>query len=109
MIDYNHSYDIPVYIQARADSTWYDSSMKWELEDQPKTILSREKKIYDNLGKWISDVDNDKLFSALFIRKYGVNEYIKLADFIQDYNISDLHSSNWGVKEGDLVILDYAM
>lgn len=109
VIDYNHIYDIPVYIQSRVDSTWYDSSMKWELEDQPKTILSREKKIYDNLEEWISDVDNDRLFSALFIRKYGVNEYIRLANFIRDYDITDLHSSNWGVKEGDLVILDYAM
>jgi hypothetical protein len=108
-IDYSCSYEVPVYIQSRVDETWYDSSMKWDLEEQPKTILSREKKIYDNLKEWISDVDNDRLFSALFIRKYGVNEYIRLANFIQDYDISDLHSANWGVKEGDLVILDYAM
>ena len=107
-MDYSRSYEIPVYIQSKVDETWEESDINDSLY-QSKNSLLREKKIYDNLERWISDVDNDRLFSALFIRKYGIEEYKKLAQFIIDYRIVDLHGANWGVKDGDLVIIDYAM
>lgn len=107
-IDYSCSYDVPVYIQSRVDEIWCESDMENSLY-QSDNCLFREKKIFDNLDGWISDVDNDKLFSALFIRKYGISEYKKLAKFIEHYDIADLHGANWGIKENELVIIDYAM
>lgn len=107
-IDYSYSYEVPVYIQSKVDEIWCESDINKSLY-QSKTSLLREKKIFENLDGWISDVDNDRLFSALFIRKYGVSEYKKLAKFIEDHYIEDLHGANWGIKENDLVIIDYAM
>lgn len=107
-IDYSRSYEVPVYIQSRVDEVWCESDINNSLYHSKNSLL-REKKIFDNLEEWISDVDNDRLFSALFIRKYGVSEYKKLAQFIVDYEIEDLHGANWGIKDGDLVIIDYAM
>lgn len=107
-IDYSRSYEIPVYIQSKVDETWEESDINDSLYQSKNTLL-REKKIYDNLERWISDVDNDRLFSALFIRKYGIEEYKKLAKFIACHGIEDLHGANWGVKDGDLIIIDYAM
>jgi hypothetical protein len=107
-IDYSRSYEVPVYIQSRVDEVWCESDINDALH-QSKNSLLREKKIYDSLEEEISDVDNDRLFAALFIRKNGVAEYKKLAKFIEDHYIEDLHGANWGVKEGNLVIIDYAM
>ena len=108
-IDYSQSYKVPVYIQSRVDEIWCESGINRNLYFL-KNSLIKEKKIFESLKDcWISDVDNDRLFSALFIRKYGIEEYKKLAQFIVDYGIEDLHGANWGVKEGDLVIIDYAM
>ena len=107
-IDYSRFYEVPVYIQSKVDEVWCESDINDALY-QSKNSLLREKKIYDSLEKEISDVDNDRLFSALFIRKYGVSEYKKLAKFIEHHYIEDLHGANWGVKEGNLVIIDYAM
>ena len=107
-IDYSQSYDVPIYIQSRVDEIWCESDINNSLYHSKNSLL-KEKKISDNLEGWISDVDNDRLFSALFIRKYGITEYKKLAEFIEYYGIDDLHGANWGVKEGDLVIIDYAM
>jgi len=107
-IDYSYSYEVPVYIQSKVDEIWCESDINDSLYHSKNSLL-REKKIFDNLERWISDVDNDRVFSALFIRKYGVSEYKKLAKFIEDHYIEDLHGANWGVKEGNLVIIDYAM
>lgn len=107
-IDYSRSYEVPVYIQSKVDEIWCESDINNSLYHSKNSLL-REKKISDNLEEWISDVDNDRVFSALFIRKYGVAEYKKLAKFIEDHYIEDLHGANWGIKENDLVIIDYAM
>lgn len=107
-IDYSCSYEVPVYIQSKVDEVWCESEINDSLYHS-KNCLLREKKISDSLEEWISDVDNDRLFSALFIRKYGVAEYKKLSKFIEEHYIEDLHGANWGVKEGNLVIIDYAM
>lgn len=107
-IDYSQSYKVPVYIQSRVDDVWCDSEISEKLYSS-KNALQKEKKIYNNLEAYISDVDDDETFSALFIRKYGIKEYKKLAEFIEYYCIDDLHGANWGVKDNDLVIIDYAM
>jgi hypothetical protein len=107
-IDYSYSYEVPVYIQSKVDEVWCESDINKSLY-QSKNCLLREKKIYDSLKEEISDVDNDRLFAALFIRKYGISEYKKLALFIEDHYIEDLHGANWGIKEDELVIIDYAM
>ena len=108
-MDCSRSYEIPVYIQSKVDETWEESEVENFLYHSKNSLL-REKKIFDNLEKYcISDIGDDRLFSSLFIRKYGIEEYKKLAQFIIDYRIDDLHGANWGVKDGDLVIIDYAM
>lgn len=108
-IGYSCSYKIPVYIQSKVDETWEESEVENFLYHSKNSLL-REKKIFDNLEKyWISDIGDDRLFSSLFIRKYGIEEYKKLAKFIAYHGIEDLHGANWGVKDGDLVIIDYAM
>jgi hypothetical protein len=61
-------------------------SIEYPLLYSSKNSLINEKKRFECLeGCWISDGDNDRLFSALFIRKYGVEEYKKLAQFIVHY------------------------
>lgn len=108
-IDCHHTCEVPVYIQSRVDEIWCESEINRSLYSS-KNSLIKEKKIFESLEDcWISDVDNDRLFSALFIRKYGIEEYKKLAQFIVNYGIEDLHGANWGIKDGDLVIIDYAM
>ena len=48
--------------------------------------------------------------ASYILRKYGINEYRRLVNFIEAHHIDDLHNDNWGVEEsGELVIIDYAM
>ena len=109
-IDYAHTYPVPVYIQAKVDYTWCDSEEWGRLRGKRKTALLREQKLYETTDWYnLCDVADDKLFCALFIRKYGLDEYERLCEFIADCEIEDLHSANWGIKDGDLVIIDYAM
>lgn len=46
--------------------------------------------------------------AASFLRKYGVNEYQILSDFLIEEDINDLHPENAGFLNGNFIILDYA-
>ena len=48
--------------------------------------------------------------ASYILRKYGINEYRRLVNFIEEHRLDDLHNDNWAVEEsGELVIIDYAM
>lgn len=65
-----------------------------------------------NVAVWESaeDLDNDERIYAIFGNKDESNKDIdKLVDFIEDNDINDLHSGNWGIaKDGAYVIMDFS-
>ena len=46
--------------------------------------------------------------AAFFVEKYGYDEFLKIADFLEWNGINDLHSGNIGYLGEQLVFIDYA-
>lgn len=65
-----------------------------------------------NMAVWdlAEDLDNDERICAIFGNKDELDEDVsKLIDFIEDNDINDLHSGNWGIaKDGAYVIMDFS-
>lgn len=97
---------IDIYIQPRIDYTFSQKTGVFEIGS-----LKREKSI----AKHICETEDIfalgyRELSAYFIRKYGVEEYIKVSHYLCDtLKLDDLHNNNWAIKDGDLVLIDYAM
>ena len=51
---------------------------------------------------------HNTLVATLFAETYGYEEFLRLNDFLEWYDINDLHSGNIGYINGKLVFIDYA-
>lgn len=97
---------IDIYIQPRIDYTFAEKTGVFK-----GNSLKREKSII----KYICEEEDIFALgytelSAYFIRKYGVEEYLKVSHYLCDtLKLDDLHNNNWAIKDGDLVLIDYAM
>ncbi len=76
------------YVYA-GDENYYD---EFEDEDERRAILE----------DGVSDMDAGEKIEAIF----GFNE--ELINFVEDYDINDLHSGNYGYRGGELVIIDFS-
>ena len=97
---------IDIYIQPRIDCTFGEKMGVLEAGSfkKEKTI---EKYIRETTDMYPLGY---RELSAYFIRKYGVEEYIKVSHYLCDtLKLDDLHNNNWAIKDGDLVLIDYAM
>ena len=43
-----------------------------------------------------------------FIKQYGVDEFLRLSDFLEDNYVNDLHCGNFGDIDNRIVCIDYA-
>lgn len=97
---------IDIYIQPRIDYTFSEKTGVFK-----GNSLKREKSIAKHIRETTDMYPlGYRELSAYFIRKYGVKEYIKVSHYLCDtLRLDDLHNSNWAIKDGDLVLIDYAM
>ena len=95
-------YEYDVYIQKKVDYT-----AEIFLGDYEVDLNEEVSYLYDNE---ITGVSSDELVSALFLKKNGIDEYLRLSNFVcKTLCLEDLHEGNWGLCGEDMVIIDYAM
>lgn len=102
---YKKTISYEVYIQPKIDYTMYDAWVELEEEE-----LTNELTIIKNEYQDYEGVASNTETSALFIKKYGLDEYHRLSDFIQNtVNLSDLHDNNWALMDNNMIIIDYSL
>ena len=95
-------YNRPVYISEKCIP--YDYGEKTPTENSRSLVKeNREKR---TPGWWRMD----SVVTALFIDDYGIEKANKLFQFLNDYEIDDLHTGNVMISEktGKIVITDYS-
>lgn len=90
--------EIPLYAYPRADRYTYSN------------LTEEEDKIYETQANSInSPLKKRHLQIAMeFIFRYGMDQYRKISDFMDEYHINDLHYGNIGELNGNLVCIDFA-
>lgn len=90
--------EIPLYAYPRADRYVYSN------------LTEEEDKIYKTQANSInSPLKKRHLQIAMeFIFRYGMDQYKKISNFMDEYNINDLHFGNIGELNGNLVCIDFA-
>lgn len=58
-------------------------------------------------GSGTSFADRNLNVAAFFVEKYGYEEFVKVADFLEWNGVNDLHSGNVGYLGDRLVFIDY--
>lgn len=69
-------------------------------------LNSREREYYRSFNSPLSEVAVGVI--VRFIEDYGLEEYYDFNEFLQEFNIHDIHAGNVGEIYGKIVILDYA-
>jgi hypothetical protein len=87
----------PIYLQEKVEVYGYNSETK--SSEQSKEIFI--KKFY------YSEIQNED-FGGLLIEYYGEDRVNQLVDFLSEAGISDLHSSNVGIRANRPVLFDYS-
>lgn len=97
---------IDIYIQPKIDYTFSQKTGVFEIGS-----LKREKSIAKHIRETTDMYPlGYRELSAYFIRKYGIDEYIKVSHYLcKTLGLDDLHNNNWAIKDGELVLIDYAM
>lgn len=89
---------VPLYAYPRAESYVYT------MLDDGEVKTYREQACLVN-----SPLKKRHLQIAMeFVFRYGMSQYEKLSDFMNDYGINDLHYGNLGQVNGHLCIIDFA-
>ena len=89
--------DHPIYIQEKVEVYGYNSETK--SSERSKEIFC--KKFYR------SEIQNED-FGGLLIDYYGEERVNQLVEFLSEVGISDLHSSNVGIRANRPVLFDYS-
>ena len=87
----------PIYIQEKVEVYGYNSKTK--SSEQSKQLFM--KKFYR------SEIQNEE-FGGLLIDFYGEERVNQLVEFLSEVGISDLHSSNVGIRANRPVLFDYS-
>lgn len=90
--------EIPLYAYARANQYKYAMFSDNEAEhykSEARSISSPLKRRHLQIA-------------MEFVFRYGMEQYEKLSDFLEEYDVNDLHYGNIGNVNGSLVIYDYA-
>lgn len=92
----------PVYLSEKCRPFYWGER---EASDASKTLV--KEKINSHTPGWRR---MDSIITALFIDDYGIEKASKLFQFLDDYNIHDLHNHNVMISEktGKIVISDYS-
>ena len=90
--------DRPVYTQVRVKPFEVCSSTisKQQKEDTRRKCDSCGVRCFNSV--WVTD----------FINHYGMDEFIKLSNFLTELGIIDLHEGNLGYYQGAPILLDYS-
>ena len=99
-------YDLPQYdIKLRLPLYRYEKVQL--LEDWDFNIISKKERDYC-LHTNSPLAGRDRCIAACFLRDWGIEKFLKLSDFCNEWDIDDLHRSNVGILRGRIVICDYA-
>jgi len=84
-------------------------------QDYAESLFSKEIKVKEDSLTRAKEIEDDRYLPfdtrwlALVIEKYGEEEINKLMDFIEEEQIGDFHSGNYGFDaEGAPIIFDYS-
>lgn len=100
---------VSFYIQeyAEVDPDAIDSSLiQWVAQDFDQSEFEDEEAYNSRLYEEANELsEEDRIFGILGY----TTETRRLVDFIDRYEINDLHNHNWGTTEnGDIVLIDYS-
>lgn len=81
----------------------YEKAYQINFQD---ALTPAETQYYRSFNSSLNEVNVSII--AKFIKDYGLEEYYDFNEFLQEFNISDIHRGNVGDINGKIVILDYA-
>ena len=87
----------PIYLQEKVEVYGYDSQTK--SSEQSKEIFMKKFRH--------SEIQNED-FGGLLVDYYGEERVNQLVEFLSEVGISDLHSSNVGIRANRPVLFDYS-
>lgn len=87
----------PIYLQEKVEVYGYNSQTK--SSEQSKEIFIKKFRY--------SEIQNED-FGGLLIEYYGEDRVNQLVEFLSEVGISDLHSSNVGIRANRPVLFDYS-
>lgn len=94
---------LPLYAYKRANPYRFDNvyqELGEENEQSEEELIAR---------KFTSPLKDRNLGVAVaFVKQYGEEEYAKLSEFLEDYEVNDLHGGNIADIDGNFIIADYA-
>lgn len=93
-----HSRGLRIYVSDKAESLYDSFDDGDKASDNSKEIAKRYGK-YDGLGEEAN---------AIIVENYGEGSLANLIEFLDDYQVYDLHDGNLGYKNGKLVLIDYS-
>lgn len=99
---------LKIYIQEKykTDFDGYEFNMESDAEEKKST--SAQKKICSKISEETKTALSD-IFVGLLIQEYGIKNTIDMLEEIEDLEIYDLHSGNYGFgRDNRCVIFDYA-
>lgn len=73
-----------------------------------RSLNYREEKYYRTLSPSSPLSERDVAITARFIEDYGEEEFFDFSDFLERYEIGDIHGGNIGTINDKIVIFDYA-
>lgn len=87
----------PIYVQQFVNETFYDAKER-EISENSKEIAKSINNNYKLPTEWV----------ALAIDWFGTDNVKRFLDFLQEYEIGDLHGGNVGYIGGRPILIDYS-
>lgn len=100
-------YGMDVYIQEKVkidEELTSDSFINYTIDNYYSDVDCEDEETYDQVCCDSYELDNEERIGAM-LGAYDANELI---DFCSYYDINDLHSGNWGYRDNEPVLVDYA-
>lgn len=100
--------DLPVYIQLKYSTSYCELSYNEKNKLRQTVDIILEQEICNISQEMNSMVTPATLWMARVAQLYGLTFLRKLVEWSNDYEVNDLHNSNYGFKNNTPVIFDYS-
>ena len=100
--------DLPIYIQLKYSTSYCELSNN-EINKLRQTVDTISEQEICNISQEMNSmVTPATLWKARVAQLYGLTFLRKLVEWSNDYEVNDLHNSNYGFKNNTPVIFDYS-
>lgn len=94
---------LPLYAYQRANPYRFEHLYDELEEDEPQ---SEEEIIAQSFRSPLKE--RNLAIAIEFVRLFGAEEYARLSEFLEDWEVNDLHAANFGNIDGRFYVSDYA-